>query len=187
MAKGQITEEQLQAGMKGLSGFGALSGKPAPARRDSPFRDSRTEAPPEPKTIEVERPVEPKPEPVVRAVPRHPEPEAKPVAVPTKSVQVERPAVMRSSQAKAPQSRRKADLFTERVTLQMSAEMRDQVDELARQLQRMKTSKEERITANTVMRVAIRLLLEEFTPSHGVEINSEDDLLKALLERRSGK
>jgi hypothetical protein len=38
------------------------------------------------------------------------------------------------------------------VTLQISPAMRDDVDALAQDLQRAKTTKDERITANTVMR-----------------------------------
>src|SRR5262249_43149055 len=41
-------------------------------------------------------------------------------------------------------------------------EMRDNVQRIAREIQRGKTSKEERITANTVMRVAILLLTKHF-------------------------
>jgi len=40
--------------------------------------------------------------------------------------------------------------------------MRDNVQRIAREIQRGKTSKEERITANTVMRVAILLLTKHF-------------------------
>jgi hypothetical protein len=40
----------------------------------------------------------------------------------------------------------------------MSPKMRDEVETMARELQRAKTSKDERITANTVMRVAVRLV-----------------------------
>ena len=53
-------------------------------------------------------------------------------------------------------------MFTERVRLQISPEMRDDVERLARELQRAKVSKKERITGNTVMRVAIRLITERF-------------------------
>ncbi len=65
--------------------------------------------------------------------------------------------------------------------------MRDEVDELARQLQRAKTSKDERITANTVMRVAIRLLTENFNLKSGEGPNNEDELFELAsksLKRR---
>ncbi len=78
---------------------------------------------------------------------------------------------------------RKADIYTERITLQLSPEMRDQVDSLARELQRTKTSKDERITSNTVMRVAIRHFLDEFKLRKGEEPNGEEELLTLVKGR----
>lgn len=181
MAK-NVTEDDLAAGMKGLGGFGALS-----TRRDSPFRDSRAEVKSvEAKTIEIK-----------------PQPESSPSALPTSEkgspVEAREPApepvipvvVKPSAPATAKESprtrnktpTRKADVYTERVTLQMSAEMRDAVDELARQLQRAKTSKDERITANTVMRVAIRLLTENFELGKGEGPNNEEELYSLASKR----
>lgn len=60
--------------------------------------------------------------------------------------------------------------------------MRDQVDSLARELQRTKTSKDERIKSNTVMRVAIRHFLDGFKMPEGAGPNSEEELL-ALFKR----
>lgn len=77
---------------------------------------------------------------------------------------------------------RKADIFTERVTLSMSTEMRDDVEALARELQRRRTRKDERITANTVMRVAIQSLLERLNLEDWEAANNEADLLE--LARR---
>ena len=88
-----------------------------------------------------------------------------------------------SPRTKPKASQRKADIFTERVTLQMSAEMRDAVDELARQLQRAKTSKNERITANTVIRVAIRLLTENFELGKDEGPNNEEELYSLSTKR----
>jgi hypothetical protein len=53
MAKGQVSEEELAKGLKGIGDFGGLSS--SRVRRDNPFRDSRVERPPpEPvKTIDV--------------------------------------------------------------------------------------------------------------------------------------
>lgn len=122
--------------------------------------------------------------PVVEAKPT---PEPGPTSIPAaKAVSTKQssPTVAREpsrSRQKAPQ--RKADIYTERVTLQISAEMRDEVDELARQLQRAKTSKDERITANTVMRVAIRLLIENFKWKAGEGPNNEEELYQLLRGR----
>lgn len=77
---------------------------------------------------------------------------------------------------------RKADIFTERVTLSMSTEMRDEVEALARELQRRRTRKDERITANTVMRVAIQSLLERLNLEDWEAANNEAELLE--LARR---
>lgn len=70
---------------------------------------------------------------------------------------------------------RKADLFSERVTLLMSSEMRDRVESLAKELQRRKTTKSERITSNTVMRVAINAFLESFELREGDVANTEEE------------
>lgn len=78
---------------------------------------------------------------------------------------------------------RKADIFTERVTLQLSTGMRDAVDALARDLQRRRTAKDERITANTVMRVAINILLERFELGADDVANSEGELLDLATRR----
>ena len=53
-----------------------------------------------------------------------------------------------------PVGARKSDIYPEPVTLKISPEMRDSVIALARDLQRAKTTKDERIAANTVIRVA---------------------------------
>jgi hypothetical protein len=75
---------------------------------------------------------------------------------------------------------RKADVFTERVTLQISPEMRDDVERLARELQRSKVSKKERITGNTVMRVAIRLITSRFELKPGEWPNDEEELFECI-------
>jgi hypothetical protein len=70
---------------------------------------------------------------------------------------------------------RKADLYSERVTLLMSSEMRDRIEALAKELQRRKTTKSERITSNTVMRVAINAFLETFELRDGEVANTEEE------------
>ena len=73
--------------------------------------------------------------------------------------------------------------FWGQVQVLMSGEMKDQVDALARELQRAKTSKDERITSNTVIRVAIRHFLDEFKLPKSEQPNTEEELL-ALAKRR---
>jgi len=174
MAKGQVSEEELSKGLKGIGDFGGLN--PSRVRRDNPFRDSRVEAPlPEPvKKIEVvpTRPEnrEPKADP-----PQISKIEAKPVKKTVEpAVRVERNGVLKTEEGGG----RKADIFTERVTLQISPEMRDQVERLARELQRAKISKKERITGNTVMRVAIRLITSRLEVKPGNAPNDEEELFE---------
>ena len=88
----------------------------------------------------------------------------------------------RVGEKKASTAVRKADIFTERVTLQISPEMRDDVERLARELQRSKTSKGERITANTVMRVALQLLMTNYQFGRGDVANNESELYDLVLQ-----
>jgi hypothetical protein len=183
MARGQISDEDLSSGLKGLSGFGALGG--AKVIKDSPFRDSRSE----PKIVEVakapERPV------VVKKAPAEPErplaAEVKPVAVKGTPKPVAVRKVPTADTEAAVQGRRVADIYTERVTLQLSPEMRDRVDALARELQRSKSNKAERITANTVMRVAIQHVLKNFKLNGGDAPSGEEELLSVIEKRCTWK
>ena len=65
--------------------------------------------------------------------------------------------------------------------------MRDDVDALARELQRAKTGKGERITANTRMRVAVRLLLKHYSVGDTQAPNGEDELLEAVEKQCTWK
>jgi hypothetical protein len=69
---------------------------------------------------------------------------------------------------------RKSDIYTEPVTLKISPEMRDSVIALARDLQRAKTTKDERITANTVIRVAVQILMDNYRFERGDVANTEE-------------
>ena len=61
--------------------------------------------------------------------------------------------------------------------------MRDDVDALARDLQRSKTTKDERITANTVMRVAEQLLIYHSQFKRGDVANSEEELYTLAAQK----
>ena len=178
MARGQISDEDLSSGLKGLGGFGALGG--AKVVKDSPFRDSRSE----PKVVEVAKPVE-RPIAVKKAAVELAPPVA-PDAKPTLAKPVPKPATIKKRKPD-PQSaaigRRVADTCTDRVTLQLSPEMRDRVDALAKELQRSRASRGERITANTVMRVAIRILIETFSIQPGMALSTEEELYEYLQRR----
>jgi hypothetical protein len=82
----------------------------------------------------------------------------------------------------------KADEFTERITLQMTPEMRDKLGEIARVLQRSKREKGERITPNTLMRVAIKSFIDGFDSQALRGVSSEEELLREVqgMRRRRG-
>lgn len=132
----------------------------------------------------------PRPAPVRRETPAASRSEGRedylPPRVPTIEESARRVRV-HYSEPEPPQTRaqapRKADIYTERITLSVSTEMRDEVEALARELQRRRTKKEERITANTVMRVAINALLERFSLDAGDVANNEAELLE-LAKRK---
>ncbi len=65
-----------------------------------------------------------------------------------------------------------------RFEVALRPEQRDQLAELARELQAARTSKEERITANTVVRVAVDYLLAHQEDLAG---NTEDELRQSIL------
>jgi hypothetical protein len=191
MAKGQVTEEELSSGLKGIGDFSVLGGAPR-VRRDNPFRDSRSEnpAPAFEKTIEVQ-PFEDVPPPAPIKTPQTVE-RKRSTPAPRKVETIrkaDRPTKIEERQSggespeKTKPSSRKADVLTERVTLQMSPEMRDEVDSLARDLQRARTEKGERITANTVMRVAVQLLIDHFHQQRGEAVNSEEQLYNLATEK----
>ena len=170
MAKGQVSEEELTKGLKGIGNFGGLSSK---VQRDNPFRDSRSDKAEQPKTIEVRPPSAPQ---ITKArLPDVSKPGPKPLRTLTPAPK-ERANSSRLEDGVA----RKADIYTERVTLQISPKMRDDVERIAREIQRSKTSKAERITPNTVMRVAIRVLTERFDLKGNSAPNNEEELFEAV-------
>jgi hypothetical protein len=71
----------------------------------------------------------------------------------------------------------------------LNAELRDGAEALAKELHRRRTQKGERITTNTVMRVALRVLMERVEDETIEGANSEGELLAAvrsLYARRRG-
>lgn len=185
MAKAQVTEEALAQGIESLGGFGNLgASKP---RRDSPFGASfapkRIEAPPAPE-VEKAPSLAAKP-PVAAALDTRPEASEVGLGVraavqPMKPAAATVPALRPSEQSAPRAAQQRVEKFTERITLQMTAEMRDTLDELARALQRARREKGERITSNTIMRVAIQNLLDRFSLKELKGVSSEDELLKEV-------
>ena len=81
----------------------------------------------------------------------------------------------------------KEPVYSERLTLPPDEELRDGLDALARELQRSRTKKIERITVNTVIRSACRLVLEHAELREGDVANTEEEVLKLLLRRVRGR
>jgi|SRR5579883_2536602 len=198
MAKGQVTSDDLSTGIKGFGGLSSLGGPARPAR-DNPFRDTRADAAPvpaveppglppvepEPPRLEViarrdeaQEEVRGEPPPVERRAPAPPKRPSAAVRPAAKPVLIE---------PDPPATERKTDLYTERVTVPLNAELRDRSEALARDIQRHRTQKGERITSNTVYRVAIRALLDILPPGSDLGINTENDLYDAVVKRVSRK
>ena len=164
MARGNATEEELAAGIRSVGVLSAVTGTEGP-RRDNPFAP-----PPAPK----------KPAQQERAAPA-PEPESKPTApsvAVTPKKPVERPPRL-SNEDSTPES----SPLTDYVTVPMTAEMRSQAMQLAAELQRRRTDKTVRFTANTVYQVAIETLLERFELAPDDSVNSKAELRRLVLAR----
>lgn len=75
----------------------------------------------------------------------------------------------------------------ERITVPITAESRDKLTLIASTLQRRKLDKSERITSNTLIRVAVRLLINDLTPGEGDAPNNEEELYELLKARTRKK
>jgi hypothetical protein len=209
MAKGQVTTDDLASGIRSFGGLAQLGGSSRPVR-ENPFRDTRgdsvqpvatapsptpTPAPvPEAPRLEVINGIEISSvgegsvsSPVaVPSAPR-PERERKPAATrPVQPAKVTPPRVVSSESTTTAEStgrEKKTELYTERVTVLLNADLRDRAEALAKELHRRRTQKGERITANTIFRVAIRAMLDTFDPTTVADLNTELDLYEAVLKR----
>jgi hypothetical protein len=82
----------------------------------------------------------------------------------------------------SPDTAFKMDVFTERVTLALSPEQRNFLDNLARDFQVKRTSKLETINRNTLVRGLVEVLKDvDFSPDEVV--NNEAEMI-ALLKRK---
>lgn len=174
MVKGRVSDEELEEGLAsagGLGGFVAAGG----ARRDSPFgvehvRSLRKETATEPNGRAVQSIA-----PTQKSEQRAGVPEARRPSRPRA-----KSSVSEESSAREEQRVTKAEACAEKVSLPMPAELRDDITALANKLQRMRTEKVERITPNTVMRVAIKVFLERFEPDRVPVSNTEEELLNVV-------
>lgn len=181
MAKGGVSEDELSSGLKGFGGLGAVGGTPGKqVHRDSPFRDSRAV----PKAIEevAEAARSSSNEAVTSKETQLVSSKPPTSAAPTLTFRQQTEVSAERKNGDVKPARRVADIYNERVTLQLSPEMRDEIERIAREIQRSKNSKEERITANSVMRVAIRLVITLFDRQGGQTPNTEEELFE-LMER----
>lgn len=164
MARGNATEEDLAAGIRSVGVLSAVAGTEG-SRRDNPF------APP---------PAPQKPPPQERAAPV-PAPEVRPVA-PSVAVTQKKPVESPPRPSKEVSPAESSPL-TDYVTVPMTAEMRSQASLLAAELQRRRTDKSIRFTANTVYQVAIETLLERFELAPEDCVNSKAELRRLVLAR----
>ena len=182
MAKGQITEKDLEIGLKQAGGFSGLT--QSKARRDSPF-GSEYAKPVEQKVandaVEKESSKTVELTPVQKKQPEQAPAKKTPAAKP-KKVETTKPTVATKKVKETPR-RTKADLFSERITLNVSPDTRDQAETLARTFQRRKSDKTERITANTIYRVAIQAVIEELDLLEDLSPNTEEELLELVKEK----
>src|SRR5262245_7159323 len=118
MAKGQVSEEELSRGLKGIGNFGGIASPRV--RRDHPFRDSRSESPAQEPVKTIEVLPAPAPARVSNAGSVAPTP-IEPKAVRPRNLA--KPKTVEKEREER-QGTRKLDIFTERVTLQISPEMR---------------------------------------------------------------
>jgi hypothetical protein len=193
MGKTQATEADIASGIQSLGGFGNLGQRP---RRDSPFGAEFAPKRIEPSPVApVETRPEVKPQMAVSVTLEAPlsskvetvsvtevEKASPPLEVP---IQKATP-LKRARDVVAPTAKRveKAEHFTERITLQMTPQMRDKLNDLARALQRSRADKAERVTANTVMRAAIQLALDSCKASDLQGISNEEELLTRMKKVR---
>ena len=70
-----------------------------------------------------------------------------------------------------------------RVTLPITSDMRETFERMARELQRKRSQKNERITANTVMRVALEFFMNQFSVEKTDRVNTEEELLEAAKKQ----
>jgi hypothetical protein len=96
------------------------------------------------------------------------------------------PRAPRKPKVKAPsEASHASEVYCENVTVPLTEELRDRSEDLARLLSRRRSVRKERITRNSIIRVALLRLLETLDIESDDVVNSEEDLL--ALARRKGR
>ena len=81
---------------------------------------------------------------------------------------------------------KKADLYPRRIGIGMNDELKSELDSLTAQVQALRTTKSERHTTNTVVRCALRYVLENIQFYEGDTADSEEELTALFNERLKG-
>ncbi len=104
----------------------------------------------------------------------------RPAVNPRPPKKIEPAPVPDDEKPEGPSRENKTEVYAERVTVLLNEELRDGAEALAKELHRRRTKKGERITANTVMRVALSVMLERMEGERLEGANSEADLMVAV-------
>lgn len=104
--------------------------------------------------------------------------ERKPVALPT-ATRIEPAAPLAATEGGARE--KKTEHYPEQVSVLLNAEIRDRAEALAKELQCRRTLKTERITTNTVIRMALRSMLEAFRLPESEALDTEGKHYEAVL------
>jgi len=174
MAKGQVTEKDLELGLKKAGGFSGLSKK---TRRDSPFGQEHAKPVAEPQISQSEKRL--KPEKVVSE-----KVASKKIVEVNKKASSPNSSLKKNIENAEKALATKAETFSERITLNITPDMRDKAEMIARGLQRRKADRTERITANTIYRVAIEALLADEDFLKNISPNTEQELLDAVKAKK---
>ena len=188
MARKQVTEEDLEAGLKAAGGFGALA--KSQTRRDSPFAIGVSNDEPVKKVGELQAKVEKVTTETPEVVETSSKAETTPVEEKVKKITpmvAVKEEVIPEPKKEAPlkeENKASQPLQYEKLNIMLTPEMRDATQRLARDYQRKKTDTTERITVNTIYRAALRVFLEDMEHLQSLSPNTEDELVEMM---RKGK
>lgn len=163
LADANTLKETLQKS-GGLTQFRTVADAPRRIVRDSPFGQSTT----------TPEPVKPSAAPATNGVAHEMLPTPPP---PT------RPHSKKTPSRTDEPGEAVADQFPEKLTVPLSLALSDRSGELAKCLNRSRTVRKERITRNSIIRVALHCFLDQFDLPAGQAVNSEQELLQLAQSR----
>lgn len=192
MAKSQLSDDELAAGIASMGGFGTLGQKP---KRDSPFGSDYVR---KPQVQSAQPPASPQLQasqksssgaPVVTSVaapiaevslPKEKSPDAPSAASGLRAVSSDKEV----TEDLSPPAEEENVTKHEKLSVMMTPEMRDTLSAMGKTLQRKRRQKGARFTANTVMRVAIQHFINTADMAHLSGVSSEEELLKEVAKRK---